>query len=265
MPSEPLLAVRALSRRFHHWAKPALASIDLSLDRGRTLAVVGPSGSGKSTLARCIAMFEEPDSGEIVFEGQDLVRASRRERTRLRPAIQLVLQQPAAAINPRFTAEEVIAEPLLIQRGAAPAACRRRAAEIMESIGLPRSAASRPALSFSGGERQRLALARALVLEPKLLILDESFSGLDLSVRAQITELLTEAQRSLGTAYILIAHDLRLVARFAHEIAVMESGAIVERGLASDLFAHPAHPRTIQILDAAARLSLQSDPGEACP
>jgi ABC-type glutathione transport system ATPase component len=265
MPSEPLLTVRGLSKRFHQVTQPALSSIDLSLDRGQTLAIVGPSGSGKSTLARCIAMFEEPDSGEIVFEGQDLVRASHGDRARLRPAIQMVLQQPAAALNPRFTAEEVIAEPLLIQRRAAPADCRRRAAEVMESIGLPRAAASRPALSFSGGERQRLALARALVLEPKLLILDESFSGLDLSVRAQISALLTEAQQRLGTAFILIAHDMRLVARFAHEIAVMESGAIIERGPAPGFFAHPTHPLTVKMFDAAARLSLDPAPGEARP
>jgi ABC-type glutathione transport system ATPase component len=263
MPSEPLLAIRALTKRFPHSAKPSIVCVHVSLDRGRTLAIVGPSGAGKSTLARCIAMFEEPDSGEIIFEGQDLLRASRQERTRLRPAIQLVLQQPAAALNPRFTVEEVIAEPLVIQRRATPEASRRRAAEIIESIGLPPAAASRPALSLSGGERQRLALARALVLDPKLLILDESFSGLDLSIRAQMTELLGEAQRRLGTAYILIAHDLRLVARFADEIAVIDSGAIVERGLAATVLSHPTHPRTVRMLEAAARLSLETAPGEA--
>jgi ABC-type glutathione transport system ATPase component len=260
MPSEPLLAVRALSKRFRHSARPALAGINLSLSRGRTLGIVGPSGSGKSTLARCLAMFEEPDCGEIFFEAQDLCRLRRGERARLRPQIQIVLQQPAAALNPRFTAADIIAEPLLIQKRGTPDACRRRAAEVMETIGLPSAAAPCPALSFSGGERQRLALARALVLEPKLLILDESFAGLDLSVRAQISELLAGAQQRLGTAYILIAHDLRLVARIADDLAVMEAGAIVESGPAAEVMAHPQHPRTAAMIEAAAQLSLARAP-----
>jgi len=260
MLSEPLLAVRALSKRFRHSTRPVLADINLSLERGRTLGIVGPSGSGKSTLARCLAMFEEPDSGEIFFEAQNLCRLSGGERARLRPQIQIVLQQPAAALNPRFTAEEIIAEPLLIQKRAAPSECRRRAAEVMETIGLARAAAQRPALSFSGGERQRLALARALVLEPKLLILDESFAGLDLSVRAQIAGLLAGAQQRFGTAYILIAHDLRLVARIADSLAVMEDGAIVESGPAAEVMANPKHPRTAAMLEAAAQLSLSGAP-----
>lgn len=256
MPSDPLLAVRALSKRFPHSEAPAIANVNLTLDRGRRLGLVGPSGSGKSTLARCVAMFERPDSGEILFEGRSLAQLSSRERARLRPEIQIVFQQPAAALNPRFTAGEVIAEPLLIQKRVAPPVCRQRVGEVMEEIGLSPDAASRPVLSFSGGERQRLALARALVLEPKLLILDESFAGLDLAIRAQISTLLTAAQLRLGIAYILIAHDLRLVEQLADDLAVMEAGAIVETGPASEVMAHPHHPRTIRMLDAAARLSL---------
>jgi len=248
MPSEPLLEVRALSKTFPRAERAAIAGVDLTLERGVTLGIVGPSGSGKSTLARCIAMFEQADSGEIWFEG----------RRPLRPEIQLVVQQPAAALNPRFTAGEVIAEPLVIQKRATSHAARLRAAEVMESIGLAAAAAARPALSFSGGERQRLALARALVLEPKLLILDESFAGLDLSVRAQVARLLVEAQQRLGTAYIVIAHDIRLVAGLAGELAVMDLGAIVERGPTGEVTRHPRHARTAQMLNAAADLSLHA-------
>jgi ABC-type glutathione transport system ATPase component len=260
MPSEPLLTVRALSKTFRLARRPAITGIHFSLDRGRTLGLVGPSGSGKSTLAQCLAMFEEPDSGEILFEGRNLVGLNRREKARVRPAIQIVLQQPAAALNPRFTAGEIVAEPLLIGRRATPAACRSRAAEAMEMAGLPPAAAARLALSFSGGERQRLAIARALVLEPKLLILDESFSGLDLSVRAQILNLLAEAQHRFGTAYILISHDLRLVARCAGEIAVMDGGTFVEHAAAAELMAHPRHSLTIEMLHAAGKLSLAAVP-----
>lgn len=265
MPSEPVLVARGLSKRFARAARPALSSVDLSLGRGRTLGLVGPSGSGKSTLARCLAMFEQPDTGEILFEGRNLLAARSRERALLRPLIQIVFQQPAAALNPRFTAEDVIAEPLLVQKRTLPAVARRRAAEVMESIGLSRDVGSRPALSFSGGERQRLALARALVLEPKVLILDESFAGLDLPVRTQILALLKDGQQRLGTAYILIAHDLRLVSRFADELAVMDSGSIVERGPSAEVTARPSHPRTVQMLEAAAALSLTPSTGEARP
>jgi ABC-type glutathione transport system ATPase component len=265
MPSDPLLVVKGLSKTFPGSARAAVSGVDLTIERSRTLALVGPSGSGKSTLARCLALFEEADSGAIVFEGRNLVTAPRRERARVRPEIQIVFQQPAAALNPRFTAGEVIAEPLLIQKRATASAARERAAEAMEAIGLPRASVSRAALSFSGGERQRLALARALVLEPKLLILDESFAGLDLPVRTQIVELLRGAQQRLGTAYILIAHDLRLVARFADELAVMDAGAIVERGPVAEVLAHPRRARTVQMVDAASKLSLQGFRGEAQP
>ncbi|HKE28513.1 MAG TPA: ATP-binding cassette domain-containing protein [Bryobacteraceae bacterium] len=258
MPSEPLLQVKSLSKSFLPANRPAIRDIDLTLERGTTLGIVGPSGSGKSTLARCLALFEQPDAGIIRFEGKSLAHLDRSERAQLRPQIQLVLQQPAAALNPGFTAAEIIAEPLVIQKRATPREARRRAAEVMESIGLPGAAAGRPALSFSGGERQRLALARALLLEPKLLILDESLAGLDLSVRAQISRLLVEAQQQLGTAYIVIAHDVRLVASLTGELVVMEAGAIVERGATAEVMAHPRHPRTAQMLDAAAKLSLHT-------
>ena len=169
----------------------------------------------------------------------------------MRADIQLIFQEPASSLNPRFTAAQIVTEPLLIRRIGTAKTRRQRASELMETVGLPRQALETPALEFSGGERQRLAIARALALEPKLLILDESFSGLDLSVQAQVTSLLLDLQERRGLTYILIAHDLALVWRMAGEIAVMDHGSIVEHAGVADLLARPQHPLTKELLDAA--------------
>ncbi len=255
MSTDPLLRVRGLSKTYFHrrWlAAPrpatfALAGVSFSLDRARTLAVVGASGSGKSTLARCLTQFETPSGGEILFEGRPLSPQRRLD-------IQLIFQQPAASLNPRFTAAEVVEEPLVIQRRGTPAERRERAASALELTGIARASLGKRAHEFSGGERQRLAIARALAVEPKLLILDESFNGLDASLAAQVAALLGDLQQRLGIAYILISHDLMLVAGLAHEIAVMEHGAIVEHGLAATLMSQPRHPHTQQLLAAALAL-----------
>jgi ABC-type glutathione transport system ATPase component len=256
MSTDPLLRVRDLSKTYfrRRWlAAPrpatfALAGVSFSLDRARTLAVVGVSGSGKSTLARCLTQFETPSGGEIFFEGRPLSPQRRLD-------IQLIFQQPAASLNPRFTAAEVVEEPLVIQHRGTPAERRERAASALELTGIARASLGKRAHEFSGGERQRLAIARALVVEPKLLILDESFNGLDASLAAQVAALLTDLQQRLGIAYILISHDLMLVAGLAHEIAVMEHGAIVEHGIAATLMSQPRHPHTQQLL--AATLALE--------
>ena len=248
MPVDSFLSVRGLSKSFA--GRPALQDVTFTLERGHTLGLVGPSGAGKSTLARCLASFETPTSGEIWLEGRSATRAD----------IQLIFQEPASSLNPRFTAAEAVTEPLLI-RGIGTAQTRlQRAAELMETVGLPRHALQRPALEFSGGERQRLAIARALAIEPKLLILDESFSGLDLSVQAQVTSLLLDLQERRGLTYILIAHDLALVWRLAGEIAVMDHGAIVEHAAVANLLASPQHALTRAMLDAARALSLDGAP-----
>jgi ABC-type glutathione transport system ATPase component len=246
MSSSPLLTVRSLSktydrRRWWGGTQPgttALRDVSLTLEAARTLAVVGPSGSGKSTLARCLAGLERPSSGEVLFTGQPL-------------EIQLIFQQPAASLNPRFTAAEIIEEPLVIQG-------RRRgmAAAVMEQVGLSAAAMNKRCHEFSGGERQRLAIARALVLEPKLIILDESLTGLDVELQAQITMLLKDLQARLGIAYILVSHDLSLAGGLASEIAVMEHGRIVEHASATQLFATPQHPLTRELLSAAQALSV---------
>ncbi len=220
---ENLLSVRELGKNFArrrwfgrpaagHWA---LQDISLELARGRTLGVTGPSGSGKSTLARCIAAFETPTCGEILLEG--------RKRWN-RPEVQLIFQQPAATLNPRFTAEEIVAEPLAIQRLGPREWRRKRAAQLMEMAGLPAGSARKKALEFSGGERQRLALARALAPEPKLLILDESLTGLDLSVQAQMVNLLAELRQRLGLTCILISHDAALAAEMADDLVAIKAG-----------------------------------------
>jgi ABC-type glutathione transport system ATPase component len=263
-PGEPLLSIRGLCKSFsqRRWWQPARAAVaaldnvNLQLDRGRTLGLVGPSGSGKSTLARCVTFFEQPDAGEIQFESRNLWSLGNAERVRLRSEIQLIFQEPSASLNPRFTAAEIIAEPLAIQNSGNRATRLERACELMRTVGLPTNAAAKPARQFSGGEQQRLAIARALALNPKLLILDESFSGLDLTLQAQITALLKDLRERLEVTYILISHDLALVAGLADEIAVMEHGSIVEHAATAQLVAHPQHPRTRELVDAALALEL---------
>ena len=251
MAADPFLSVRGLSKSFA--GRPAIQNVTFSLERGHTLGLVGPSGSGKSTLARCLSFFETPTSGEIWLEGQKL-------RAAMRADIQLIFQEPAASLNPRFTAAQIVTEPLLIRRIGTAKTRLLLASELLETVGLPRQALPTPALEFSGGERQRLAIARALAVEPKLLILDESFAGLDLSVQAQVTNLLLDLQQRRGLTYILISHDLALVWRLAGEIAVMDHGAIVEHAGRADLLARPQHPLTRALLNASLALSLEGAP-----
>jgi ABC-type glutathione transport system ATPase component len=230
------------------------------LEQGRTLGLVGPSGSGKSTLARCVALIESPTSGEIRFEGRDLRAANRRERSARRSAVQLIFQDPAASLNPRFTAGEVIAEPLVIQNRGIHGTRTKRVCELMEMVGLPPARIDTPALEWSGGERQRLAIARALAVEPKLLILDESLSSLDLSVRGQIANLLIDLKERRGLTYILISHELALVASLADEIAVMEYGTVVEQAPVSQLLTNPRHSCSRALLHAARALRVGAPP-----
>jgi ABC-type dipeptide/oligopeptide/nickel transport system ATPase subunit len=247
MTAAPLLSVRNLSKTYtrRRWwgadktAPAALHNVSFTLDAGRTLAVVGPSGSGKTTLARCLASFEKPSSGEIVFQGAA-------------QEIQLIFQQPAASLNPRFTAAQAIEEPLLIQRRAAGDAVMRA----LDQVGLPQASLHKRCDQFSGGEKQRLAIARALVLEPKLIILDESLTGLDVTLQSQIVDLLRTLQAATNFACILISHDLGLAADFASEIAVMDRGALIEHAPAAALFDHPSQPLTRELLAATRALTL---------
>ncbi|HXK05243.1 MAG TPA: ABC transporter ATP-binding protein [Verrucomicrobiae bacterium] len=246
MPPEPLLTVRGLSKTFHQrrwWGGnapdiTALEDVSFTLDRGRTLAIVGPSGSGKSTLARCLAGLETPTSGEIRFSGAPV-------------EMQLIFQQPAASLNPRFTAAEVVEEPLVIQGRGWRADRRRKAELVLEEVGLPASVLDRRSQLLSGGERQRLAIARALVVEPRLIILDESIVGLDVGLQQQIAGLLIDLQSRSSLSYILISHDLDLAAGLASEIAVMDHGRIVEQVPAAGLKTTASHPLTRELIAAA--------------
>jgi ABC-type dipeptide/oligopeptide/nickel transport system permease component/ABC-type dipeptide/oligopeptide/nickel transport system ATPase subunit len=247
---DPLLRVKGLTKRFD--AVAALQNVCFDLECGRVLGLVGGSGSVKSTLARSIARFERPDSGEIRLDG----------RTDYGVAdVQLIFQEAAASLSPGFTAVEILEEPLLLAGRGSPEARRGTARRWLESVGLPKTAAGKRAFEFSGGERQRLAIARALILEPKLLILDESLSGLDLLLQAQLTGLLRELRARLELTCILISHDLALASALADEIAVMHAGEIVERASAAELMAHPRHPRTAELVAASVVLALHS--GEA--
>ena len=226
----------------------ALVDVALEIAPATLTALVGESGSGKSTLARCMAALEKPDHGEIWFEGQEISRASSRELAGLRSRIQMVHQDSAGALNPRFTAAQIIAEPLEIQRRESGQRFRSRVCELMEEVGLSASWADRSPLEFSGGQRQRLAIARAVALKPAFLIFDESLSGLDLSTQAQILNLLLDLQKAHSLTYLLISHDLSLVGQIADSVAVMHQGRIVERGARQDIFADPRHPHTRELL-----------------
>ncbi len=265
----PLLRVECLRRRYAQrpgWSRKrrwitALDGIDLELDSGSTLAVVGESGSGKSTLARCVALLERPDSGSILFGERRLLELPRRQLAAVRRQVQLIFQDPAGALNPRFSAAEIVAEPLVIQKLATAGERRRLALEAMERVGLLGRWADRRPGELSGGQRQRLAIARALVLKPKLLILDEAMAALDLSVQARIVNLLSDLQASDGLAYLYISHDLSLVRYLADEVAVLQQGKIVERSSAPALFSSPRHPHTRALI--AATPVLETAGGEA--
>ena len=234
----------------------ALRNVSVSIRAGQTLGVVGRSGAGKSTLARCVARLEMPDSGEIWFDGYDLLELPSSKLAAARRQIQMIFQHSASSLNPRFSAIDVVTEPLAIAR------TRRRKEQIelgletMEIVGIPRDAASRRCTDFSGGERQRLAIARALTLSPRVLVLDEALTGLDLLIQAQLMNLLLELQASRSMTYMFISHDLPLTAHIADNLAVMHEGSVVEQGPAEQVIKDSQHPRTRSLLAAVPQFRL---------
>ena len=256
---KPLLEVRGLSKKFvqqrmlsrKKFVVQSLSAIDLSLRRGSTVAMLGRSGSGKSTLARCLAGFETADSGEVLLQG----KPEEAKKAGVRRPVQMIFQDAATSINPRFTARQVIAEPLEIAgcRSKTDAERTVRALALMEEVGLNPEWALRLAGEFSGGQRQRLALARALAAEPELLIMDEALSGLDMPLQAQMVRLLIHLQSRHGLTYLYISHDLNFISLFAQEVIVMEAGRIVERTTPARL-AGSTNPATRELVEASERL-----------
>jgi ABC-type dipeptide/oligopeptide/nickel transport system ATPase subunit len=251
----PLIQARSLRKVYSHthwWHKRlellALDNVDLTIQRGQTLALVGESGSGKTTLAMSLVGLERLDSGEIWFEGRNLLAERAGRKTRVGSEIQLIFQDSAGALNPSMSAAQIIEEPLLISRQGNSLERSRLALEMMDKVSLPSKWKDRLPHQFSGGQRQRLAIARALVLKPKLLILDEALTGLDLSIQGQIINLLLDLQALEILSYLYISHNLELAAQVADEIAVMCQGRIVERANQSEFFSHPHHPHTRALL-----------------
>ena len=228
----------------------ALAGVSFSLRAGRTLAVVGESGSGKSTLARLLTLIENPTAGSLLIDGEDVAHASAATRARLRREIQIVFQNPYGSLNPRQTIGKALEEPLLVNTGLKPAERKAEALSIMAKVGLRPEYYHRYPHMFSGGQRQRIAIARALMLKPKILVLDEPVSALDVSIRAQALNLLASLQEEFALAYVFVSHDLSVVRHIADEVMVIYLGHAVEIGTREAIFSDPRHPYTRALLSA---------------
>ncbi|MBW1962764.1 MAG: dipeptide ABC transporter ATP-binding protein [Deltaproteobacteria bacterium] len=265
-PKNPILRVIDLVKHFplggglfqrHKSVVRAVDGVSFDLYRGETLGIVGESGCGKSTVARTLLLLEEADGGIAEFDGQDLLSLKGLRLKEVRRRIQVVFQDPYAALNPRMTINQILTEPFLIHRGLLPKEhWPSRVGELLKQVGLRPEYASRYPHEFSGGQLQRIGIARALALKPDVLILDEPVSALDVSVQAQVVNLLEELKRKLAVAYIFIAHDLSIVHHISDRVAVMYLGKIAEIGNTDDIYDRPAHPYTRALLSAEPKITL---------
>lgn len=261
VPDSPLLSVQGLSTSFpirssllkreigrHH----AVKEVSFDLAAGKTLGLVGESGSGKTTLARTIVGLLSPSGGTVTFDGTDLTTATPKEFRHIRRSMQMVFQDPFSSLNPRLTVSEIIAEAWRVQKGLVdPSRWEAEITALLDRVGLDPGHADRYPHQFSGGQRQRIGIARALALRPKLIICDEAVSALDVSVQAQILNLLEDLQEELGIAYLFIAHDLSVVRHIADDVLVMYLGEKVEHGATGAVFDEPQHEYTRSLLSAA--------------
>ncbi len=261
--STSLLQVDNLTRNYampreHLWVKPpivkALQGVSFNIETGRSLGVVGESGSGKSTLARLVMALEPPSSGSVRMLGQDLNALDAAALRDARRNFQMVFQDPYGSLDPRQTVANIVCEPLSAQGKTNAADMRTQAHEVLKSVGLRDSDLDKYPHEFSGGQRQRIAIARALITRPKLIVADEPVSALDVSVQAQVLNLMQDLQQQFGVTYLLISHDLAVVNHLCDEVAVIFQGRIVEQGTPQMLFNHAAHPYTRALLDAVPQL-----------
>jgi peptide/nickel transport system ATP-binding protein len=257
MPPPPLLELRHLGKRYRlpreslFSAPPeieALRDVSLTLQAGRSLGIVGESGSGKSTLARLVMALEAPSTGQVLIDGQDVNTLSSVDLKRVRAQVQMVFQDPYGSLDPRRTVGQTVAEPLAVLRGASPPEQRERAAEALEAVGLRAADLAKYPHEFSGGQRQRIAIARALITRPRLIVADEPVSALDVSVQAQVLNLMQDLQDQFGVTYLFISHDLSVVDLVCDEVVVLQHGRIVEQGPPQRLFRAPEHPYTQRLL-----------------
>ncbi|MGP3926027.1 ABC transporter ATP-binding protein [Streptomyces sp. 8N616] len=267
--AEPLLTAEGLTKHFPIrggfpikrtvGAVKAVDGIDLTVHAGESFGLVGESGCGKSTTGRLLTRLLEPTSGRITYRGQDITRANRKQLARVRSEIQMIFQDPYSSLNPRQTVGTIIRGPMEINGINPPGGREKRVRELLETVGLNPEHYNRFPHEFSGGQRQRIGVARALALEPKLIVADEPVSALDVSIQAQVVNLLQELQRELDIAFLFIAHDLAVVRHFSHRVAVMYLGKVVEIGDRDSIYNRPRHPYTHALLSAVPEVELDEE------